>query len=76
MTVLTGVFFLGLLDLQDGAFLRSFVVAAASLAGAGFAAILVLPLLVPALGRIRERLPGRRRIKGRHWAQAVSRHWS
>ena len=27
-----------------------------------------------ALGRVRERLPGRRRIKGRHWAQAVSRH--
>ena len=74
VAVLTGILLLGLLGLPDGAFPRGFVVAAASLAGAGLAALLVLPLLAPALGRIRERLPGRRRIKGRRWAQAVSRH--
>ena len=74
VAVLTGILFLGLLGLPDGAFPRGFVVAVASLAGAGLAALLVLPLLVPVLGRIRERLPGRRRIKGRRWAQAVSRH--
>ena len=74
VAVLTGILFLGLLGLPDGAFPRGFAVAAASLAGAGLAALLVLPLLAPALGRIRERLPGRRRIKGRRWARAVSRH--
>ena len=74
VAVLTGVFFLGLLGLPDGVFPRGFVVAMTWLAGCGAAAVLVLPLLVPALGRIRERLPGRRRIKGRRWAQAVSRH--
>ena len=57
VAVLTGILFLGLLGLPDGAFPRSFVVAAASLAGSGLAAILVLPLLVPVLGRIGERLP-------------------
>ena len=74
VAVLTGILFLGLLGLPDGAFPRGFAVAAASLAGAGLAAILVLPLLAPVLGRIRERLPGRRLFAGRRWAQAVSRH--
>ena len=68
---LTGILFLGL---PDGAFPRGFVVAAASLAGTGLAALLVLPLIAPALRRIRERLPGPRLFAGRRWAQAVSRH--
>ena len=72
VAVLTGVLFLGLLGLPDGAFPRGFVVTAASLAGAGIVAILALPLLVS--GRFRERLPGRRFPAGRRWAEAVSRH--
>ena len=55
-----------------GAFPHGFVVTAASLAGAGIVAILALPLLVS--GRFRERLPGRRFLAGRRWAEAVSRH--
>ena len=74
VAVLTGVLLVGLLGLPDGAFPRGFVVAAASLAGASAAALLVLPLLAPVLGRFRERLPGHRRIKDRRWAQAASRH--
>ena len=74
VAVLTGILFLGLLGLPDGAFPRDFVVTAASLAGAGIVAILALPLLVPVPGRFRERLPGRRFLAGRRWAQAVVRH--
>ena len=74
VAVLTGILFLGLLGLPDGAFPRGFVVTAASLAGAGIVAILALPLLVPVPGRFRERLPGRRFLAGRRWAQAVVRH--
>lgn len=44
VTVLTAVFFLGLLGLPDGAFPRGFVVAAAWLAGVGGAAVLALLL--------------------------------
>ena len=89
VAVLTGILFLGLLGLPDGAFPRGFVVAVTWLAGCGVAAVLVLPLLVPWLGRVRERLfakgsparssaegssPGRRFFTVRRWAQAVSRH--
>ena len=52
MAVLTGVLFVGLIGLPDGAFPLSFVVATASLAGSGLAAILVLSLLVPVLAGI------------------------
>ena len=69
--VLVGFLFLGLLGLPDGSYPRDFVVAVASLAGAGIVAILVLPLLVP--GRFWEHLPGRRFLTGRRWAEAVSR---
>ncbi len=72
VAVLTGVLFLGLLGLPDGAFPRGFIVTAAWLAGAGIVAILALPLLVS--GRFRKRLPGRRFLAGRRWAQAVARH--
>ena len=74
VAVLTGILFLGLLGLPDGVFPRGFVVAVTWLAGCGAVAVLVLPLLVPAIGCIRERLPGRRLFASRRWAQAVSRH--
>ena len=70
--VLVGFLFLGLLGLPDGSYPRDFVVAAATLAGAGIVAILALPLLAP--GGFWERLPGRRFLAGRRWAEAVSRH--
>ena len=71
VVVLTGILFLGLLGLPDGAFPRDFVVAAAALAGAGIVAILALPLLVHK--RFWKRLPGRRFLAGRRWSEAVSR---
>ena len=89
VAVLTGVLFVGLIGLPDGAFPRGFVVAVTWLAGCGAAVILVLPLFMPWLGRARERLfakgssacssaegssPGRRFFTARRWAQAVSRH--
>ena len=74
VAVLTGVLFLGLLGLPDGAFPRGFVVTASWLAGAGIVALLALPLLVPGPGRFRERLPGRRFLAGRRWARTVAGH--
>ena len=89
VAVLTWILFLGLLGLPDGTFPRGFVVAVTWLAGCGAAAVLVLPLFMPWLGRVRERLfakgssarssaedssPGRRFFTARRWAQAVSRY--
>ena len=74
LCVVSGIFFLGLLGLPDGAFPSGFVVAVTWLLGAGVAAILALMLLLPLLERFRDRLPGRRLLSGRHWPEAVSRH--
>ncbi len=72
VAVLTALLFLGLLGLPAGAFPPGFVVVAASLAGGGIAALVVLPLLAPVLGRVWERLVGRRTFGGWRWTQAVS----
>ena len=89
VAVLVGVFFVGLLGLPDGAFPGGFVVAVTWLAGCVVAAVLVLLLFMPRLGRVPERLfakgsssrssaegssPARRFFNARRWAQAVSRH--
>ena len=68
VAVLTALLFLGLLGLPAG----GFVVVAASLAGGGIAVLVVLPLLAPVLGRVWERLVGRRTFGGWRWTQAVS----
>ena len=69
VAVLTALLFLGLLGLP-AAFPPGFVVVAASLAGGGIA-VVVLPLLVPVVGRVWERLVGRPTF-GWRWTQAVS----
>ena len=74
LCVVSGIFFLGLFGLPDGAFPRSVVVAAAWLAGAGMATILASMLLLPLLDRYGDRLQGCRLLAGRRWPEAVSRH--
>ena len=72
--VLSGVFFLCLLGLPDGALPRGFVIAAAWLAGAGVVVILASILFQPLLGRLQSRWLGHRVFARRRWPESVSRH--
>lgn len=74
LCIVSGIFFLGLFGLPDGAFPRNVVVAAAWLAGAGMATILASMLLLPLFDRYGDRLQGCRLLAGRRWPEAVSRH--
>ena len=74
LCVVSGIFFLSLLGLPDGAFPRGFVVAVAWLTGVGAAVILISVLLRPLFERVRGFLPERRFFAGRRWAEAVSGH--
>ena len=79
VAVLSGLLFLGLLGLPDGAFPRGFVVASAWLAGAAGAALLAAVFLRPLFERARKRFArtvslGGRYFAGRRWTDAVSRH--
>ena len=67
---LSGIFFLGVAGLPDGALPNGFVSAAAWLGGGGVAAMLVATILLP----LRERLPGLRFFAKRPWAEAISGH--
>lgn len=69
---LSGIFFLALLGLPDGAFPRSFVVAAAWLAAAGMAAILGAMVFLPLFERYWDSLPGQRFFAKQQ--EAVSGH--
>ena len=79
VAVLSGLLFLGLLGLPDGAFPRGFVVASAWLAGAAGAALLAAVFLRPLFERARKRFArtvslGGRYFAERRWTDAVSRH--
>ena len=74
LTVLVGVFFLGLLSLPEGAFPRNFTVAVIWITGAGLAVIAALPLFALWYGHIGDRLPRHRFFSARRWPESVSRH--
>ena len=72
--VVSGIFFLGVMGLPQGAMPPGFVAAAAWLAGAGVVAILACILFLPLWQRLQGRLPGRRFWAGRPWAGTLARH--
>lgn len=72
--VVSGIFFLGVMGLPQGAMPPIFVAAVAWLAGAGVVAILTCILFLPLSQRLQGRLPGRRFWAGRPWAEAMARH--
>ena len=74
IAVLTGVFFLCLSGLPEGAFERGFATAAAWLAGVVVAAVLALPALWPWLARRGASLARSRPLAGRRWVLAAGRH--
>ena len=74
VSILVGVFFLGLLSLPAGVFPKGFVVAVTWVAGVGSVATLALLLFFPALDRLRERLSGRGFLATWRWPKAVARH--
>ena len=74
LIIVSGIFFLSLLGLPDGALPRGFVVAAAWLAGAGMAVILGSMLFRPLFERLRGGVAWRRFFAGRGWPAVVSRH--
>lgn len=76
LVVLLGIFFIGLRGLSPGTLPQSFVIVATWLAGLTFAAVLVLILLTPWLGRIIHRIAARPYFAGRSWSEAVVKHCS
>lgn len=72
--VVSGIFFLGVMGLPQGAMPPGFVAAAAWLAGVAVVAILVCILFLPLWQRLQGRLPGRRLWAGRPWTETAARH--
>ena len=72
LLVLLGFFFLGLFELQAGAFPYGVAVAATWLAGACLAALVALILFAPWLDRIVGRFAQNRYFANRNWSEAIA----
>jgi uncharacterized protein (TIRG00374 family) len=75
LVTLLGFFFLGLIGLPSGAFPARFVIGATWLAGFSIAAVLLLILLAPWLGRMLQPIATHWFFANRNLSAAIATHW-